>query len=126
MIFRSTRPGFPADKDHAGISLVTTLAAPMTELLPMWPPRKDHHVAADPNIVANAHRNAILIALIAQIGVEGMSGGVDGYIGRQHAVVLQGDSPIIQNGAVVVDEAIAAHKNIAAVVAVDGGFRKVP
>ena len=52
--------------------------------------------------------------------MDGVSGGVNGHIRGQQAVVAEGDLAHIQNSAVVVAEEVFAHLDMVAVVAVEG------
>ena len=81
----------------------------------------DDDAAANPDVIADGHIRTILIAAVPAGRVQGMSGGVDGYVGRQHTVVTKGDLPNIQQGAVVIKKYIFAHADMVPIVAVEGG-----
>ena len=76
MISRITRQGFPAANTPSGMSLVTTLPAPMTDFEPITNAGTEDRPAADPHIGTDLDGPGELLRP-AQVGVHRVRGGVD-------------------------------------------------
>lgn len=81
----------------------------------------DYGVSANPYIVAYGDGDAVFIARVSCIRVNGMPGGVYGNVGRNLGIFANDDLAYIQHSEIVIGKEVFSHFNIASVVAVKRG-----
>ena len=80
----------------------------------------DDALRTDPYVVADRDADAVFVACVADLGVNGVAGGVNANARGEEAVITDGDAGHVQNGAVEICKKVLAHENVAAVVTVKG------
>ena len=115
-----TRQGLPAAITPAGISLVTTLPAPMMLSSPNT--RSSVYVCGNPYAVADMHGFDITTLSMRFLGVKGVVGGVDAHARAEHNVVADRNLAHIEYDAPEIHENIIADGDVVAHFTDEIGF----
>lgn len=91
VILRSTLQGLPTATTPAGMSLATTLPAPMTVPSPDGDAGQNGHVAAQPDVIPQRDRLAQLQPAVALLRQHGVDGGVHAAVRADEAVLSKGN-----------------------------------
>ena len=129
IVFRITLQGFPQATTSEGMSLVTTLPAPMDGVAADGDAGQQDSSAADPYVVSDDYRGGLRFAECkgtvfpgrseALCGAGGMKGGIDLYVGGNERVVADDDPVVVQKRTVHVHFTVISKINIVSIVGIE-------
>ena len=79
--------------------------------------RHHAHIAAKPHIVAHGNGQGVLEPVVALLGIERVSGGVEGAVRGDEHMVAKGDARLVENDQIGVGKEVFAHLDVETVVA---------
>lgn len=83
---------------------------------------EDGNAPSEPDVIPDRNGKGRFNARIAQIGVNGVVGGIDADIGADEGIFSDGDFSAIQHSQVVIDIGIFPDADIVTVIAMEGRF----